>query len=222
MKKYAIEKTFSWKGQISEKVSAIMRAFGVSLERLTEEMSTHQCRVSVNDGDIVFITGPSGSGKSVLLKQLKQAVPADESIDLDEIELAGDKSLIDCIEGDVWQVLKLLSIAGLNDVFCILNQPANLSEGQKYRFRLAVALASNKRFIFADEFCTNLDRITAAVISYNIRKFAERNNVTFFLASSHDDLLSDLAPDVLVVKDLSGPAEVVYRRGKSQCVSAVF
>jgi hypothetical protein len=31
------------------------------------------------------------------------------------------------------------------------------------------------------------------------------------LASSHDDVLLDLAPDVLVVKDFSGPAEVIYQ-----------
>ncbi len=92
-----------------------------------------------------------------------------------------------------------------------LNQPANLSDGQKYRFRLAAALASGKRFIFADEFCTSLDHITAAVIAYNIQLYAKRNKVTFILASSHEDILLDLAPDVLVVKELSGPAEVIYK-----------
>ncbi len=214
MKKYSVSKSFSWKGEITEKVGMVMRMFGVSVDRLAEETSSHNCRIEAADGEIVYITGPSGCGKSVLLREFERAVPAREKIDLDEIELADDKSLIDCMEGDLWQGLKFLSVAGLNDVFCILNQPRNLSEGQKYRFRLAMALAAGKKFIFADEFCTGLDRVTAAVISYNIRRFADRNKVTFFLASSHDDLLSDLAPDVLVVKELSGPAEVIYKRRK--------
>jgi hypothetical protein len=36
--------------------------------------------------------------------------------------------------------------------------------------------------------------------------------VTFVLASSHEDTLVDLAPDVLVVKELSGRAQVIYKR----------
>jgi hypothetical protein len=107
--------------------------------------------------------------------------------------------------------LRVLSLAGLNDVFCILNTPANLSEGQKYRFRLACAIRSEKKFIFADEFCSNLDRISASVISHNIQKHAKRLGVTFILASCHDDLLADLQPDVLVIKELSENTEVVYK-----------
>ena len=137
------------------------------------------------------------------------------------MKLARDKSVIDCIhsalryerhsDGDFLQELKLLSIAGINDAFCVLNQPRNLSDGQKYRFRLAAALASGAKFIFADEFCCELDRITAAVISYNIQKYAKRTGVTFILASSHEDILLDLAPDVLVVQELSGPTQVIYK-----------
>jgi len=69
-----------------------------------------------------------------------------------------------------------------------------------------------KKFVFADEFCSNLDRVTAAVISYNVHKFAKRTGVTVILAASHEDILVDLGPDVLVIKELSGPARVVYKR----------
>ncbi len=188
-----------------------MRMFGLTVERLSESATVHKCRLEINDGDIVYITGPSGSGKSVLLRELEKAVPVSEKINLDEIELPAEKSLVDFIEGDFLSALKLLSTAGLNDVFCVLNQPAKLSDGQKYRFRLAAALASGRRFILADEFCTSLDRITAAVIAYNIQRYAKRNKVTFILASSQEDILLDLSPDVLVVKELSGPAEVIYK-----------
>jgi ABC-type ATPase with predicted acetyltransferase domain len=75
-----------------------------------------------------------------------------------------------------------------------------------------MALAAKKKFIFADEFCSELDRITAAVISYKIQKFAKQSGTIFILASSHEDILLDLAPDVLVVNVLSGPTEVIYKR----------
>jgi len=211
MPTYSVCKSFQWRGRVSDKVARVCRMFGLTVEVLGERIVTHECRVEINDGDIVYITGPSGAGKSVLLRELQNAVPAEERIDLGEVELPGDRTLIDCIEGGVLGGLRTLSIAGLNDVFCILNQPANLSKGQKYRFRLAMALAARKKFIFADEFCSELDRVTAAVVSYNIHRFAKRTGTAFVLASSHDDILLDLAPDVVVVKELSGPAQVIYR-----------
>ncbi len=191
-----------------------MRMFGLTTDRLTETSFTVNCRLQINDGDVVYITGPSGAGKSVLLGELEKCIPASDKVNLARIKLPRDKTLIDCINGDFLQGLKMLSIAGLNDAFCVLNQPAKLSDGQKYRFRLAVALGSGAKFIFADEFCSELDRITAAVISYNIQKHAKRTGVTFILASSHEDILLDLAPDVLVVQELSGPTQVIYKEKK--------
>lgn len=215
MSRYNVSKSFRWQGKLTDKVVQVCRMFGLTADRLTQRCIINNCRLEINDGDIVYITGPSGAGKSVLLKELEKAVPASEMINLARIKLAKDKTLIDCIDADLLTSLRMLSTAGLNDVFCILNQPANLSEGQKYRFRLAMAMAAEKKFIFADEFCSELDRITAAVISYNIHKFAKQTGTTFILASSHDDMLLDLAPDVLVVKELSEKTQVIYKKKKT-------
>lgn len=216
MPRYSISKTLGQplgggQGRISERSAAVMRMFGLTTDRLAGGGCTVNCQLEISEGDIVYITGPSGAGKSVLLRELEKAVPASERVNLNRIELAEDKSVIDCINGDFVEGLKVLSIAGLNDAFCVLNRPANLSDGQKYRFRLAVALSSGAKYIFADEYCSELDRITAAVISYNIHKYAKRTGVTFILASSHEDILLDLAPDVLVVKELSGATRVIYK-----------
>jgi len=249
MRSFKIEKRFDTTFAITDKVSTVMRMFGLDMERfaqrarraespdtrdgcpkgiahLDEHVRIHKCDVSVNTGDIVYITGPSGAGKSVLLGEMKKQISANERICLDDIALPDDRAAIDCVASpasgvppggvgsdSAIEALRLLGYAGLSDVFCMLTPPACLSEGQKYRFRLACALASGKPCIFADEFCSNLDRITAAVIAYNVRKFAKRNNVTFFLASSHEDILADLQPDVLIVKHFTGPAEVVYKNG---------
>jgi len=214
MTTYNISKSFRWTGQFTDKVVQVCRMFGITADRLTDRCIIHDCRLEINDGDIVYITGPSGAGKSVMLKELEKTIPVEDRVNLARIKLTKETALVDCIEGDLLRSLRILSTAGLNDCFCVLNQPANLSEGQKYRFRLAMALASKKRFVFADEFCSELDRITAAVIAYNIHKFAKKNGVTFVLASSHEDILLDLAPDVMVVKELSGKTEVIYKRGK--------
>ena len=212
MTTYSVSKSFKWQGTITDKVASVCRMFGLTVDRLTERCFRHNCQLEINDGEIVYLTGPSGAGKSVLLRELEKSIPVSDRVNLARIKLPSDKTVIDCIDGDLLRSLRMLSIAGLNDCFCILNQPRNLSEGQKYRFRLATALAAKKKFIIADEFCSELDRITAAVISYNVHKFAKRTGTIFILASSHDDILLDLSPDVLVVKELSGPTEVIYKR----------
>ena len=217
MRRFSVAKQFEVNPQKSDRVTTVMRMFGVGIDRLKDQRMTHACTVEVNDGDIVYITGPSGAGKSVLLREMQTAVPDDEKIIIEQIALPADRPVIDCVGGTgTIDGLSLLSYAGLSDVFCMLNAPANLSEGQKYRFRLACALASGRKFIFADEFCSNLDRITAGVIAYNVRRFAKHNGVTFFLASAHEDILADLQPDVLVVKSFAGEAEVTYRNKRQK------
>jgi uncharacterized protein len=240
---FTIDKTFPWQTRITPKVESVMRMFGLDVDRLAETSPHHKCTLELHPGQICYITGPSGSGKSVLLRELMEKietgstesasggrdvpVPIFKCINLNSIPLSRTKAIIDCIDGNFITALKTLSIAGLSDVFAVLNRPAYLSEGQKYRFRLAKALSwvgetfarpltsdeprAASPVIFADEFCSNLDRITAAVIAHQIRKFATRNNVAFVLASSHEDILADLAPDVIVVKHLNSKTEVHYK-----------
>lgn len=185
--------------------------FGLTADRLDEQSVIHSCTLKIKEGDIVYITGPSGSGKTVILEELERQIEPEKRINFSQIELCSDRAVIDCIDGDIISRLKILSLAGLNDVFCVLNGIARLSEGQKWRYRLAKALSKKAEYVFADEFCSGLDRITACVISHNIRKFADRTGTIFILASSHEDILLDLAADVLVLKDFCGPANVIYK-----------
>ena len=214
MAKYSISKSFHWQGTITDKVASVCRMFGLTADRLAERRLNHNCQLEINKGDIVYVTGPSGAGKSVLLRELEKSIPASDRVNLALIELPSDRTVIDCVDADLVMSLRLLSTAGLSDCFCMLNQPSNLSDGQKYRFRLAMALAAEKKFVFADEFCSELDRITAAVISHHLHKFARRTGTIFILASSHEDILLDLQPDVLLVKELSGPTRVIYKHTK--------
>jgi ABC-type ATPase with predicted acetyltransferase domain len=185
--------------------------FGLTIDRLTSAAPNHQCKVRIEPGDIVYIVGPSGAGKSVLLRELRQCVPASDAVDLTSIELPDDRTVIDCFDEDLVASLQTLSLVGLSDVFSMLNRPSQLSDGQKHRFRLARALASGRPFVFADEFCSELDRITAATVAFNVHRFARRAKATLILASGRDDILIDLAPDVLINKDFTGEAEVIYR-----------
>lgn len=206
-----VEKSFIWHNEITARVGSVMRMFGLDLKRVKEEVGVHRCSFTIDPGQVCFFAGASGSGKSVLLKEVYQSFCDDEKIWLQNIPIENGNTVIDCFDGEIVSALRNLSKAGLNDVFTILNRPSCLSDGQKYRYRLAKALASDKKFIFIDEFCSNLDRITASVISSNIRKLADRTGRVFFLAAANEDVLADLLPDVLIIKHIAGEAEVIYR-----------
>jgi uncharacterized protein len=211
MQNFTLSKSFTWQGIITDKVKALCRMFGLTTERLTSRTVTHCCRLNIIPGDIIMIAGPSGSGKTVLLNELRNNIPPEDRISLDRIALPRDRTLIDCFDTDLITTIRLLSTAGLNDVFCLLNQPVNLSEGEQYRFRLALALSMSKPYIFADEFCSGLDRLTAATIAHKIRMYATKTSTTFVIAAAQEDFGLDLKPDVLVLKSLNGDHGVIYK-----------
>ena len=92
-------------------------------------------------------------------------------------------------------------------------QPRPRREISEGRLRLAVhssLLTPHSVVLLADEFCSTLDRLCARAVAYRVRRMASREGVTVLAASAHDDLLEDLAPDVLVIKHEGSRVEVVY------------
>lgn len=188
----------------------LMRMFGLDRRMLAGRTEVHACRIRLEPGRIVLITGPSGSGKSVLLEAMYAACPPRDRLRLEEIGLDAPRSLIDCMETDFETSLRLLCQAGLGDVFTLLQRPARLSLGQQYRYRLARALLDPRRYIFADEFCSLLDRTAARITAFRLRRAAAGSGKCFILATAHEDLLDDLRPDVILCKQ-SGEMAVLYR-----------
>jgi ABC-type ATPase with predicted acetyltransferase domain len=206
-----VRRTLDWNPPTSKRTAELIRMFGVRMTRRKEQRLHHACRLNLRDGQICCITGGSGSGKSVLLDALYEQVSPGQRIRLNEIPLEEDTALIDCVDGDLWDATGILSKAGFSDIFSMLNTPAKLSTGQQWRYRLAKALASGAKWIFADEFSASLDRITACVIAHNLRKLAGQTTRVFILASCHEDMLIDLQPDVIVIKYMNGQTRMIYK-----------
>ena len=110
-----------------------------------------------------------------------------------------DVPLIDALAGSVEERLAALAACGLSEARLLLRTPGELSEGQRYRFRLAFALVrGGVPFVAADEFTATLDRTLAKVVAFNVRKLVTRAGVGLLAATTHDDVVEDLDPDVRV------------------------
>ncbi len=232
----------------SLRVLRVAGMFGLGVEEDRKLTLIPPITLDLTPRQLIFITGPSGSGKSSLLALIDEAARGRDDacvIRFDRLPPLPDRPLVDCL--DAWlpidldesarlsRVLAHLSRAGLGDAFVMLRKPGELSDGQRYRLRLAQVMAMIEShgtcpgararsdslaspealtIVLADEFGATLDRLTAAVIARNVRKWTRTcaTPVCFIAATTHDDLLEPLEPDVLVEKHLGERMEMATSR----------
>jgi ABC-type ATPase with predicted acetyltransferase domain len=188
---------------------AVAEAFGLGIDE-AQTFKVLDAELKISPKDIVYITGDSGSGKSVLLRAIRADL-GDEAIDLSEVAIDPDKPLIETIGATVEEGLELLSRVGLNDAFLFLRTFSQLSDGQKYRYRIGKLIESGKQWWLMDEFCACLDRDTAKIIAFNLQKIARQQGKAVITATTHRDLLEDLNPSVQVCKRFGEEIQIKYR-----------
>jgi ABC-type ATPase with predicted acetyltransferase domain len=186
----------------------VAEAFGLGIDE-AQKFKVLDAELKIGPQDIVYITGDSGSGKSVLLRAIRADL-GEEAIDLTEVEVDPDKPLIETVGATVEQGLELLSKVGLNDAFLFLRTYSQLSDGQKYRYRIAKLIESGKQWWLMDEFAACLDRDTAKIIAYNLQKIARQQGKAVIAATTHSDLQEDLKPSVLIRKRFGEEIQINY------------
>jgi len=206
----------------SSRVYDVVHIFGIPLSDRSIKI-VDKIEVDIKPGDIVYITGESGAGKSLLLNELIKHITNYKGIfgriTLEkDIHIEDDEVLIESIGNNTEDAIRLLSMVGLNDAYLFIKRYKELSEGQKYRYRIAKVIASNydtRKVVVFDEFCSLLDRDTARVVAYMLAKICKTRGYTLLVATAHDDLLYDLNPSVIIRKYYGSRADVIYNSNNS-------
>ena len=212
----------------SNRSRRLQEAFGIVSEQV-ELPIIENLDLLVSSGEVVLVTGPSGSGKSLLLEAIKLLTKNRSSLtELSEINIVGklhgnnpsvgvpkscDPSIapIDALNWlSMEDALQVMAVSGLAEPQVLIRSSRTLSLGQRYRLSLALGLAEDVDLFLVDEFCEPLDRYSTAAVARHLRREADLRRMAVIVATSRPDLVaSSLKPDRTLI--LSSDAAYTWR-----------
>jgi ABC-type ATPase with predicted acetyltransferase domain len=213
--KYAIDIRFNSSVERTPRVLEVAEGFGLGLSN-KEFVIYDNLELEVRQGDVVYVTGQSGSGKSLILRDLARQM-ANEKLavaDLNRLELP-DAPVIEIVGNTTTEAADLLAKAGISDAWIYIRKPQELSDGQRYRLKLAMLMAQQADVWVADEFGAVLDRVTAKCVAFNMQKVARRLGKTLIVATTHTDLKDELGPSLTITKRFRQRVEIESDYDKS-------
>jgi len=206
---FNISHSFKTKADITGRTIMVAEAFGLGIDDEKTFQIYDQLELKVKPGDIIYVTGDSGSGKSWILNNVFAKMP--NSISINELKIDENEVVVEGVGKDLNDALMKLNIAGLGDAFLYLRKYCQLSDGQKYRYRIAKFIDQEDKDVWLlDEFCATLDRTTAKIVAYNLQKIARKLSKTVIVATTHTDLFEEIRPSVQIVKGYESDVVVNY------------
>ena len=211
MSKYVINVSFNTRVNKTIRTLEIAESFGLGLDEKAWTLYDN-LELDIERGDVVYVTGQSDSGKSVVLRELQRlmADAGQRVASIDDFVFADDTNVIDQLGKTTSDALGLLSMAGLNDAYLFVRKPSEMSDGQKYRLKIAKLIESGADVWVADEFGAVLDRVTAQVVASNLQRAARAVGATVIVATTHEDLKNALRPSVQITKHYKERVKVDY------------
>jgi ABC-type ATPase with predicted acetyltransferase domain len=142
-------------------------------------------------------------------------------INFSDIIVTDDEVVINSVGNSQEEAMALLGVVGLSEAFIMLRKYKELSEGQKYRYKLAKMIALDGDSYFIDEFGATLDREMAKVLAFCLQKWARRNNKMVVAATTHKDLIEDFNPSILLDKKFGQSTQIKYYQAPQQQFSLI-
>jgi ABC-type ATPase with predicted acetyltransferase domain len=127
----------------TDRTKQVAEAFGLGTDQTRKFTLYDNLNLHIRPTDIVLITGDSGSGKSALLKAIKQDL-GNEAQDTKDLTINPNQHIIETIGNNTTQAIETLSKIGLNDAFLFLRTYTQLSDGQKHRYHIALLTQTQK------------------------------------------------------------------------------
>jgi hypothetical protein len=148
------------------------------------------------DWQIGIIVGRSGSGKTSIARQL---FPDDYIRGFEHKQ----KCILDDFpqELETGEVTRALASVGFSSPPDWLKSYDCLSQGEKMRVDIALALCLNRPLIVFDEFTSVVDREIAKVSAFAISKAIRRSTKKFIAVTCHYDVVDWLDPDWVFCTD---------------------
>lgn len=211
MSQYLINVSFDTRVTKTTRTLEVAESFGLGMDDKQFTLYDNLA-VEIEQNDIVYIKGQSGSGKSVILRELQRLMSENglSVTSIDNIEFDNDKNVIDQVGKTTAEALSLLSMAGLNDAYLFIRKPSEMSDGQRYRLKIAKLIESGAQVWAADEFGAVLDRVTAQAVASNFQRAARQVGATVMVATTHEDLINALRPSVIITKHYKERVRVDY------------
>lgn len=184
------EITKSWQPRKSFRAEAVRGTFSLTAEKFSKNFEG-EIPIEETDWQIGCIVGRSGTGKTSIAKELfKDAYYEPKHNPAEIIVDEFPKSM------SPQNITKLLGSVGFSSPPDWLKSYEYLSQGEKMRVDVALALADPKPLIVFDEFTSVVDReiakISCAAISKAIRADVGKK---FVAVSCHYDIIPWLDPD---------------------------
>ncbi len=161
-------------------------------------------------GNLNIIYGMSGSGKSSILRTIRTLLyEGDYLTDLPDEK--DDDFLINLVGKDINESIKILSQVGLGEGNLFLRKCCQLSDGQKFRMRLALHLSKpHGRIVYIDEFNSSLDITTAIFLAKSLSKVLIKNGLYGFICCNNMEVVRAFHADTLIEIGLDKKITVSY------------
>lgn len=176
----------------------IMESFGIATERLTQRL-TGSVSFSAPSGTVNFVAGASGCGKSLFLANLDprwSSTTVDTKGTIEPAEysagwlqpLPPQATLFGHLaeRHGAERAFDALARVGLSEALLFLKPFEMLSRGQRYRAMLADLLLQDHDVWLIDEFCSDLDPLSARIVASRLRETVRDEGRTAFVAAANN------------------------------------